>query len=299
MARLGAPIRAPVQVLYAEPKRPLAEALLAELAVQRVQAELILLSDAPDTDTSSPTGAPAVRSAAACGSLVILAEPPQVPWLFETVGRPDRGLQVALDHLYCDWLLPYDSLIRTLSVDYACVHAWRERLLDLLQGTLHLCIQTGPNAELTLVPRAWIAEDGEICAAPNKESIHGTLVVDGAVYDRLPWPPIELHLVAGRVVDPDALKRDDACLRMLYTDLTRDENAAQMAEFGLGINPGACPRAHVMETEMGLGTCYVGFGHNLAYGGSSASMVHTDPGMLRPTSMVDGRMICHRGRYLL
>jgi leucyl aminopeptidase (aminopeptidase T) len=299
VARLGDPVRLPVRVYSADAKRPLAEALVAALAARGLDAELVPLSTEPDRDPSATTGARAMRLAAATGSLVILADPPQAPWLFEIVGRPDRGLQVAPDHLYCDWLLPYHSLIRVLSADYACVHAWRERLLDVLQGASDLCVQTGPHAELTLAPRTWIAEDGEVFTAPCEKSVEGTLVVDGAVYDSLPRPPIELHIVGGRVVDLHTLVANAPCQRMLHADLTRDANAAQVAELGLGINPAACARGHIMEAEMALGTCHVGFGHNLAYGGLSASITHVDVGLLRPTIKVDGRVICREGRYQL
>jgi hypothetical protein len=299
LARLGQPARGPVLILYGEAKHELATALHVSLTLQGAQAERHMLAGQPSRAFDSATGAPALHRAAAEGSLVILADPPQVPWLFDTVGRPDRGLLLPTEHLYCDWLMPYKSLLRILSADYGEVRAWRARLLEALRGATRLHIATPGGTDLTLAPRRWLAEDGEVFTAPHEASIEGTLAVDGALYDGPPARPTMLRVVEGRVANLKALGRGSVRQRMLHNDLARDAGAAQVAEFGLGINPAARPDAQIMEAEMALGACHVGFGHNLPYGGANASETHVDVGLLRPTLTIDGRAICREGTYVL
>ena len=49
--------------------------------------------------------------------LVFLLQPEHAPFLFETVGRPDVGLTLRAGHLFCDWLIRPESLIRTYAID--------------------------------------------------------------------------------------------------------------------------------------------------------------------------------------
>jgi leucyl aminopeptidase (aminopeptidase T) len=265
--------------------------------VRGVPVELCAMSRAPNSSADSPTGAPALRRAAERGGLVILADPPQAPWLFETVGRPDRGLRLPSERLYCDWLLPMPSLMRVLSADYGVVQAWRQRLMGTLAGAARLHVTTPGGTDLTLAPRRWLAEDGEVFTAPHEASGEGMLAIDGALYDKPPTKPILLRIAEGRVAKLDALARSNRRQRMLHADLTRDAGAAQVGELGLGINPEARPDGPIMEAEMALGTCHVGFGHNLPYGGRNVSETHLDVGLLRPTIRVDGQVICRDGQY--
>ncbi len=298
LARLGRPAGGPAHILYAEGKRPLAEALLAALCGDGAAAEAIPLPEAPDADPSSPTGRAALQQAMVRGSLVILADPPQAPWLRAALGPPERYLLEPATRLYCDWLMPYGSLLRVLSADYGQVQAWRRRLLDALKGAARLRVRTATGTDLALAPRDWLSSDGEVFTAPHEASIQGAVAIDGALYDRPPSRPILLRIAQGRVANLEGLERADPYVGMLLGDLTRDGGAAQVAEFGLGVNPAARAEAHIMEAEMALGTCHVGFGRNLPYGGANASAIHVDVGLLRPTIVVDGRTLCRRGAYV-
>lgn len=155
LARLGEAARGPVTVLYGESKRELAIALQMVLRRQGVQIELHEMAGAPSSSAGSPTGEPALRRAAEVGSLVILADLPQAPWLFATVGRPDRGVRFPTEHLYCDWLMPLPGLLRILGADYRAVQGWRERLLGALRGAARLHLATPGGTDLTLAPRRW------------------------------------------------------------------------------------------------------------------------------------------------
>ncbi len=299
LARLGWPLPGPVTLYCTEGKRPLGEALLSALHARRWAATYVPLPSAPATGVGVATSREALQRAAAQGAVVILAEAPQALWLFATVGRPDRGVFLPSSRLYCDWLMPYESLLRILSADYAQLQARRQRLLDTLSGASLLRVCTLAGTELVLAPRSWLSEEGEVFTAPYEGSVYGTLAIDGALYDGPPARPIVLRVVDGHVVNAEALNRADPQQRLLYDDLTRDAAAAQVAEFGLGINPVARPDGPIMEAEMALGTCHLGLGHNRSYGGANCSSIHVDVGLLHPTIVAGEQVLCREGCYTL
>jgi hypothetical protein len=240
-----------------------------------------------------------VRRLAPTWGLVLLIEPGDADWLFETVGRPDTGLLVPEAHLFCDWLMGLDSLLRVYSIDMGELGGFRERLLYALAGARHIHVTTEAGTDITVAPRHWHATDGEIFTAPAEHVADGTIVVDGCAYHGPPSRPFTLRIEAGRVANVAELDGGDPQQRMACADLTRDANANALAELGIGINPGAQWDADLMEAEQARGTCHFGFGHNLPYGGQVVSSVHFDLVVLCPTIEVDGRALCRRGEWLL
>jgi len=111
--------------------------------------------------------------------------------------------------------------------------------------------------------------------------------VDGCAYSGPPKKPFRLVVEDGRVVNLAELDKEDDQQAMVLTDLTRDENAAILAEFGVGINAGAVPYADAMEAEQARGTCHFGFGHNLEYGGNNSSVYHFDLVVRNPIIQVE------------
>ena len=83
-----------------------------------------------------------------------------------------------------------------------------------------------------------------------------------------------------------------------YLTFTVQRINSVLAEFGIGINPGARVDADVMESEQARGTCHFGFGHNVGFGGQNRSEVHVDLVVLQPTIEVNGKILCEAGKYL-
>lgn len=296
LARLGTRVRAPVVVICSEGKQRLGFGLVAALVSQGLAFDLLVLQN-PPRHADLARAATQARWAAECGSVVLLIEPVHAAWLFATVGRPDTGLLVPGEHLYCDWLLSYAGLLRILQADHAPLVAWRSQLVRALAGArvVHVTTPAGTDLEVHIGP--WQAMDGEVCAALWPDGVSGRLVVDGALYDGPPGQPVALEVINGRITNLDALDLSDRQQAMLHADLTRDGNAGLIAELGLGINPCARPDAGIMEAEMARGTAHVGFGENRTMGGTTASVSHVDVGLLRPTLVVDGRVVCAGGSY--
>ncbi|MHB1317803.1 MAG: M29 family metallopeptidase [Anaerolineae bacterium] len=296
LARLGSPVRAPVVIICSEGKERLGFGLMAALVTQGMAFDLLVLKQKPLHSDLARASALA-RSAADSGSLVLLIEPEHAAWLFATVGRPDTGLLVPDEHLYCDWLLGYPGLLRILQADYAALIAWRSVLLGALAGVHTVRLTSSAGTDLMFEVSPWQAMDGEVCAAVRPAEVSGTLAVDGFLYGGPPRQPFVLELRDGRIANLDSLDLSDPQQSMLYADLTRDADAGLVAELGLGHNPCARPDADIMEAEMARGTAHVGFGESRFLGGTTASATHVDVGLLQPTLAVDGRAICAAGIY--
>ncbi len=95
-----------------------------------------------------------------------------------------------------------------------------------------------------------------------------------------------------------SLDTTDKQQKFARIDLSRDKNSDVLAEFGIGINPGANWAEELMESEQARGTCHFGFGRNVQFrGGENKSNYHFDLVIQKPTIEIDGRPICVEGNY--
>ncbi len=289
-----APARAAL-VIASPGKRSLAQGVVGALGAVGRRCQMVELSAANQTET-----APLCRLVAEVAgrwALALLLDAQEAPFLFEVAGRPDRGLRLPEETLYCDWLAPLECTVRLMGADLDEVARFRQRLLAALAPAHELRVTTPAGTDLSVRPRHWLAADGEVFTAPQEGLADGHLVIDGSLYSGpLPRPAV-LEIVAGRVANADDLDRGDPRLAWLYADLTRDAGANVVAELGLGIHPAARAAADLMEAEQARGTCHFGFGHNLPYGGANESATHVDGTLLHPTITADGRAICTAGVY--
>lgn len=293
-SRLGEPPARTVHLLYSPAKEAVAEA---------VALELRRLGNAVQGECFAPDEPERLRQAlvaydAACGYVILVATP-LAPVLFEVVGRPDQGIRVPADYLFCDWFMHTPGLIRSYGVDQVEQEQFRGRLLAALDGSHVIRVTTEAGTDLTLHPRHWLHNWGEVYTGPLEDLTEGTLVIDGSLYYQQVAHPVRLEIRAGRVTNLQELDLSDPQQKMLYDDLTRDEHAPDVAELGIGVNLGARPYAPLMEAEEARGTCHIGFGRNMQFGGCHDGVWHGDVGVLAPTITVDGRVICRQGVYLL
>lgn len=169
-------------------------------------------------------------------------------------------------------------------------------LTDMPGGNqLQMEVTAPAGTRVTLVPRRWNDSGGEVFTAPVEGMASGVIVVDGCAYSGPPKEPFALKLKGGQVTNLDELEKTDDQQRMVFDDLTRDQNARVFAEFGIGVNPEADPDSDLMEAEQARGTCHFGFGHNVEYGGANVSSYHFDVVVRRPTIKLGDRVIIREG----
>jgi leucyl aminopeptidase (aminopeptidase T) len=295
--RIGHPKSQTVHVLFTPDKENLAAILIEELRQHGLAGQSMRVSGTAGLDTTAV--AEILRCADGHAGYIVLLSYQYAGAVFTGLGRPDRGLKKHGKHLFCDWFIPTPALIRTHAIDVEEHDAFRRKLLRAVSGASCVQITTRRGTDLMVLPRRWNQDWGEMFTAPIEGLAEGTVVVDGAVYGGPAKTPFTLRLKAGRIANLAQLDREDEQQRTLHSDLTRDSQASVLAELGLGINTGADRGGSIMEAEQARGTCHVGFGHNLAYGGQNASAFHGDVVLMQPSIVADGRVICRDGVYEL
>ncbi|MDO5407416.1 MAG: peptidase [Eubacteriales bacterium] len=135
----------------------------------------------------------------------------------------------------------------------------------------------------------------EVYVPPVETSASGRVVLDGSMgYIGLVQKPLELEFDCGRLTriadTPDG--------RRLRTFIEQFEDPAMYcaAEFGIGLNQySRCRGASYIEDESAYGTFHIGFGRNLALGGTHDAAGHFDIVIHDPTITADGVLMMKQG----
>lgn len=289
----------PILIVASSSKRVLAEEIARQALAQKLSPDLLLLPG--DSKLDFAVVKERVQKATKLSGMVWLIDEKDNGLLFSIVGRPDQGIKIPTEHLFCDWLADMSSTIRTQAIDPEETESFRLRLYEKLRNAKRITITTPAGTRITVEPRTWNTFSGdtsEIYTAPVERIAEGQIVVDGSAYWGPPPHPIVLKIQAGKITNLADLDKTDKQQMWMSRDLTTDENASVLAELGLGINAEANPQADLMEAEQARGTCHFGFGNNLEYGGKNSSRKHVDYVLLRPTIWVDEVCICRDGKYL-
>ncbi|MEM7060949.1 MAG: aminopeptidase [Pseudomonadota bacterium] len=139
--------------------------------------------------------------------------------------------------------------------------------------------------------------DGEVSSRPLEGTANGVFVIDGpGAVIGTPDTPIALHVTDGRVTAIDGTCPQADHLRQILDTV---ENADNIAEFGIGLNP-ACRRNGKFEEEKKRrGQVHIAIGDNIIYGGTTHSAVHLDLVLRDPTVTLDGQVIVDQGHVKL
>ena len=132
--------------------------------------------------------------------------------------------------------------------------------------------------------------EGEVSFGPV--TAHGVYIVDAsfATLGEL-TSPLSFTVHKGMVTNIDGKRAAE-----LKKDLdTIGPNAYKIAELGIGTNPKAQIVGVVLEDEKVLGTCHIGLGNDMSYGGTNNVPVHLDGVIMKPTIFVDDEKIMEKG----
>ncbi len=139
--------------------------------------------------------------------------------------------------------------------------------------------------------------DGEVSQGPNEGTAGGVIVVDGPIcYLGVPDEPIRLRVEKGRVT---AIESDGRTARELRSILDEIENADNIAEVGIGLNPMSLHNGDFEEEKKARGNVHIALGDNIFYGGQTRSDVHMDMVIYRPTVWLDDLVVVREGRVEL
>jgi leucyl aminopeptidase (aminopeptidase T) len=136
--------------------------------------------------------------------------------------------------------------------------------------------------------------DGEAAIAPVEGRTDG-VVVDPYLIEKIGpvTEPFRMEVRAGRIVRVDG----GAQAQQLAAILARKDPGARnfAAELALGTNPACRLIPKSREIKKRLGQAHVALGDNLSLAGTVESAVHLDIMLLRPTVVLDDRIVLEAG----
>lgn len=145
-----------------------------------------------------------------------------------------------------------------------------------------------------------IPNPGELAPVPNIEvnvvpvtgSANGKLVIDASV----PYLGIGVlkedmvcEVKDGLIVSMEGGEQAKFLKKVL--DSYNDPNCYNVAELGVGMNPGAELTGNMLDDEGVIGTIHIGIGTSVTLGGDVIAPIHYDLIMWEPTIEIDGEVI--------
>lgn len=193
--------------------------------------------------------------------------------------------------------------------DYDTLYEEGKRLAAIWEGKEHIRVTSpaGTDLEAPIAGEKVIIEcgfatepgleaafsDGEVSQMPRTQTAEGAIVVDGPIaHIGQPTSPITLKVEKGRVVSVSGESRQGEELRQI---IERIENADNIAEIGIGLNPLSRRNGDFEEEKKGRGNVHIAIGDNVFYGGDVHSPVHMDMVIYQPTVEMDGSVVVDRG----
>ncbi|OQX83362.1 hypothetical protein B6D60_10580 [candidate division KSB1 bacterium 4484_87] len=137
---------------------------------------------------------------------------------------------------------------------------------------------------------------GEAYVIPDKKTMNGIVVIDGSIPEiGLVETPLKLYIKDGFVTQVIGDEIADIVRKRIKRF---GKNGRNVAEFGIGANPGVTLTGRSIADEKKLGTAHIALGDHLAEGGSTPKKLHLDMVFHKPTVIVDGRPLLTAGKLM-
>ena len=138
----------------------------------------------------------------------------------------------------------------------------------------------------------------EVYVPIEETRTHGNLILDGSMgYIGKVTTPLQIIFDNGRITEIES--SDDGVKLQKFIEDYNDEKMFTASEFGIGLNPlSRCDGNCYIEDESALGTFHIGFGRNLALGGTLQASGHFDLTVFKPDIYADGFKIVHNGQII-
>jgi leucyl aminopeptidase (aminopeptidase T) len=201
-----------------------------------------------------------------------------------------------------------------MTADFPAIRQQAERLRDkLARGkVVHLTSPAGTDIKVVVEgrkPVGWLTgicrNKGETSALPGGEVSFPPL--EGESRGRIVFEHIMTDL--GRLARPITLVVEQGLVtrfeggaeaRQLEAHIEGIENARNIAELGIGLNPKSRLTGEITEVKKKLGTAHMAIGDSAAgYGGKVVSDVHLDGMILEAHITLDGETIVADGKVLV
>jgi leucyl aminopeptidase (aminopeptidase T) len=210
-----------------------------------------------------------------------------------------------------------DAAYRLMPRDRNELHRMSElttRLADVFRQGHHVRFTTAKGTDLTMeIGGRWvynnngIAKPGELevipaglaGTGPKHGTASGRLVVDASIspiYEPLTEPMI-FEISDGYITSVEGGSQAEEW-RQTAEELN-DPDVFNIAEIGVGVHPRARVSGHPLEDERIYGSCHIGIGTDISFGGDVHTKWHVDANVLNATLDVDGERIMEDGDFLV
>ncbi|MFQ6076014.1 MAG: aminopeptidase [Candidatus Bathyarchaeia archaeon] len=224
-----------------------------------------------------------------------------------------EAVRKALSHGVKYVAMPYltvDTLTKgAATADYEEVYRLTKAVAGLLTEGERIRLTSGPGTDVSMSIKGrkgfvlagrfepgTIAcfPDGEAPIAPVEGTAGGVVVFDACIHGiGALREPVRLVVRDGRAAEIRGGVEAQALKSMLETH--GDGNSYNIAEFAIGTNPEARLTGNVSEDKKGLGRVHIALGDNSTLSGRVRSKTHLDGVILKPTVVIDDRVIVEHG----
>jgi leucyl aminopeptidase (aminopeptidase T) len=198
-----------------------------------------------------------------------------------------------------------------MTADFKLVKKQADRLVNEIGDAreVHVTTPDGTDIRFSIDGRKWVADTGllhekgafgnlpggELFVPPVEGTAEGVIVVTGALAGiGILKKPVKIIVKNGLGKEISGGPQANAFAKMLLEaagKLEQPDNAYNLAEFGIGLNPKAKLIGNPLEDEKVIGTIHLALGDNSTFGGNTKAGVHVDGIILRPTVEVDGKKL--------
>ncbi len=241
--------------------------------------------------------------------VIIFVTSKSLSWTEARIRATEKGARIAS--------MPgitYEIMQRAIDVNYEYMGKITNKLADILDSGKKVKVTTkagtnidfdingrsayGRNVGVFHNPGDWGNLPGaEAFIAPVEKTANGAYVVDAsqAGIGKLK-NPITIKVENGFAVKVQG--KEEAKDFKKVIESIEDNNAYNIAEFGIGTNPKAIVSGIVLEDEKVKGTAHIALGKNSGFGGEIDVPFHVDGVFNSPTIFVDDKLIMEDGNLL-
>jgi leucyl aminopeptidase (aminopeptidase T) len=211
-------------------------------------------------------------------------------------------------------MITLDVFVEGMSIDYSIVKSSCDKMLRALEGAKEIRVTSplGTDLRFSVEGRTFIADTGiliergsfgnlpagEVFVAPVEGTASGVVVFDGAIAGvGMLRAPVKVLVENGFAVGFEGGDEAQRLKQLLESVKVRE--AFNVAEFGMGTNPGARIVGNILMDEKVYKTVHIALGDNSTIGGKVKAGIHLDGIITKPTVYVDGRAIMRDGEWLV
>lgn len=207
-----------------------------------------------------------------------------------------------------------EIFIEGMGVDYQVVKENCEKIKKALEGVKNVRVTSplGTDITFSVQGREFIMDTGildgkgafgnlpagEVFVAPLEGTANGVIVFDGSIAGiGMLKEPVKVYVEEGfatKFEGGDEAKK----FEQLLSSVGKKE-AFNLAEFGIGTNPGARIVGNILMDEKVYKTIHIALGDNSTIGGKVKAGIHLDGIIKKPTVYADERILIKDGEWII